>query len=166
MNIHDDHLYHGAALIQIAEHPSFTAINSLRTTAGVFHNAYRINQDIAIYLKYASKPKAAFDEYQFTFTLAHLEELDSIDGVSLKLFIGLVCIEDRQICCLTYGDILGLIDTRRKSKGGNEDQYTVLAQLEKGKAFRVYVNAAGTKKKFAGKQLVVARNAFPAAIFG
>ncbi len=30
MTIHDDHMYHGAALIQIAEHPQFTAINSLK----------------------------------------------------------------------------------------------------------------------------------------
>ena len=29
MKIRDDHMFHGAALIQIAEHPRFTAINSL-----------------------------------------------------------------------------------------------------------------------------------------
>jgi len=32
MNIDDNHMYHGAALIQIAEHPQFTAINSLKVT--------------------------------------------------------------------------------------------------------------------------------------
>ena len=30
MKIAQYHLYHGAALIQIAEHPSFTAINILK----------------------------------------------------------------------------------------------------------------------------------------
>lgn len=30
MKIHDDHLYHGAALTQIAEHPLFIAINALK----------------------------------------------------------------------------------------------------------------------------------------
>ena len=28
MKIDDDHLYHGSALLQITEHPTFTAINS------------------------------------------------------------------------------------------------------------------------------------------
>jgi hypothetical protein len=165
MTIHDDHMYHGAALIQIAEHPSFTAINSLRTAAGVFHNAYRINQDIAVYLKYASKPTQAFDEYQFTFTKEHLEELEAITSVSLELFVVLVCIQDRQICSLKYSQLLELVEYRRKSKKEDEDQYVVLATLPKGKAFRVYVNAAGVKKKYTGKQLIVARNAFPGLIF-
>ena len=31
-------------------------------------------------------------------------------------------------------------------------------------AFRAYVNAAGVKKKFTGKQLVIARNTFPGVI--
>lgn len=30
MKIHDDHLYHGAALTQIAEDDQFTAINALK----------------------------------------------------------------------------------------------------------------------------------------
>lgn len=165
MQIHDDHLYHGAALIQIAEHPNFTAINALRTSAGVFRNAYRINQDIAVYLKYAGKPMKSFDEYQFTFTKGHLEELASIVNVSLKLFVVLVCVEDRHICCLSYPEFQRLISSRRKSKGSDEDQYAILARLEKGKAFRVYVNAAGKKKMFTGKQLTITRNSFPGDIF-
>lgn len=165
MTIHDDHMYHGAALIQIAEHPSFTAINALRTASGVFHNAYRINQDIAVYLKYATKPTHAFDEYQFTFTKEHLEELEAITSVSLKLFVVLVCVEDRQICGLKYSQLLELVEYRRRSKMEVEDQYVILATLSKGKAFRVYVNAAGRKKIYTGKQLVVARNAFPALTF-
>jgi len=166
MKIDDDHMYRGAALIQIAEDPNFTAINSLRTAAGVFHNAYRINQDIAVYLKYSSKPTPAFDEYPFTFTQTHLEELEAIASVSLKLFVVLVCVEDRQICCLRYSQLLDLIDYRRKSKGADESQYVVLATLPQGKAFRAYVNAAGLRKKFTGKQLIVRRNAFPGVIFG
>ena len=165
MTVHDDHMYHGAALIQIAEHPSFTAINSLRTTAGVFHNAYRINQDIAAYMKYATKPTPAFEEYQFTFTKEHLEELEAITSVSLKLFVVLVCVEGRQICGLKYSQLLEIIGYRRKSKKEDEDQYVVLATLPKGKAFRVYVNASGKKKTITGKQLIVARNSFPGLVF-
>ena len=51
MRIHDDHMYHGAALIQVAEHKSFTAINALKTSSGLHRNAYKINDEIGLYLK-------------------------------------------------------------------------------------------------------------------
>ena len=34
MRIDKDHLYYGAAVIQIAEHPSFTAINDFKGSSG------------------------------------------------------------------------------------------------------------------------------------
>lgn len=165
MKIHDDHKYHGAALIQIAEHPNFTAINSLQTSAGVFHNAYRINQDIAVYLKYATSPTPAFDEYHFTFTKEHLEQLEAIARMSLKLFIALVCVKDRQICGLKHAELRELIERRRRSKKKDEDQYVILATLREGKGFRVNVNAAGKKKTYAGEPLLVTRSAFPGLVF-
>src|SRR6266446_1345266 len=74
MTIDDDHMYHGAGLIQIAEHPQFTAINSLKHDGAVVANAFKVNDEIAIYLKYATKPTKAFKEYQFTFTNNHLAQ--------------------------------------------------------------------------------------------
>ena len=56
MKIADDHMYHGAALLQIAEHPRFTAINSIEVSDQKSRSAYRINDNIGIFLKYASKP--------------------------------------------------------------------------------------------------------------
>jgi hypothetical protein len=67
MKIRDDHMYHGAALIQIAEHPQFTAINSMKVKAVKYENAYKINDDISVYLKYSTKPNKAFREYVFNF---------------------------------------------------------------------------------------------------
>jgi hypothetical protein len=78
MKIHDDHMYHGASLIQIAENPQFTAINSLKINGVNYSNAYRINDDIAVYLKYGNTPNKSFREYQFTFSQAHLAELSAI----------------------------------------------------------------------------------------
>jgi hypothetical protein len=49
MKIDDDHMYHGAALIQIAEHPQFTAINSFEGKLAHYENTYRINGDVAVY---------------------------------------------------------------------------------------------------------------------
>jgi hypothetical protein len=51
MKIHDDHLYHGAALTQIAEHHLFTAINALKIGDNTIRVAYRINDLIAVYFK-------------------------------------------------------------------------------------------------------------------
>ena len=62
MKIHDDHMYHGSALIQIAEHPEFTAINSLKVKGTVLHNSYKINDAIGVHFKYASASTKAFRE--------------------------------------------------------------------------------------------------------
>ena len=56
MKIDDDHMYHGAVLLQIAEHPRFTAINTIELSGQKSRSAYRINDRIGIFLKYASKP--------------------------------------------------------------------------------------------------------------
>lgn len=165
MSVDDDHLYHGAALIQIAEHPRFTAINSLKLPSGVTRSAYRINDSVGVYLKYASKPLGAAKEYRFTFTRQHLDELQAIRKVTPNLFIAMVCVHGREICCLRYSQLEALIGYRRDDAGHEEDQYTVLVTLPARKGFRVYVNASNARNRFVGKQLIVARNAFPACIF-
>ena len=48
MHIDDDHLYHGSALIQIAEHPHFTAINSLKVKGKLVRAAYKINDQMEV----------------------------------------------------------------------------------------------------------------------
>ena len=55
MTIRDKHLYHGAVLNQIAEHPRFTAINALKIVGEIFHNAVKVNDDIVVYLKYRTR---------------------------------------------------------------------------------------------------------------
>lgn len=165
MNIHDDHLYHGAALIQIAEHDQFTAINSLTSNGDVVRVAYRINHDIAVYFKYARKPTKAFREYPFTFTKHQLDELAVISNANPNTLIALICVKDRAICCISYEQLQALVALRAKAKGGSEDQYVVLVTSPKGKNFRVYVNAPGVRKTALGKPLKVPRNAFPNLIF-
>jgi len=165
MNIKDDHLYHGAALIQIAEHPQFTAINSIKTVNAVSRSAYRINDDIAVYLKYASTEPNASGEFVFTFTTEHLNELQALAQGAQKLFIALVVVKGREICVLSYAELQALIGYRTTSKGAPESSYSILLTLKKGSAFRAYVNAAGTKGKFAGKQLIIPRNKFPGYLF-
>ncbi len=105
-----------------------------------------------------------FDEYVFTFNTANLTELADINGAGDSLHLALVCVKDREICCIPYTTFLGLISSRKKAAGHDEDQYVVLATLEEGESFRVYVNAPG-KRNHAWQTEIVARNKFPNALF-
>lgn len=166
MKLHDDHLYHGAALIQIAEHKKFTAINALKIGKDKYTNAYRINNDVAIYLKYATNPNKAHAEYVFTFHKDHLESLREISKHSKTTYLALVCVKDREVCCISYEEFSSLIAIREKAKNGKEDQYTILITAPSGKSLRAYVNAPGVKGQMIGEPLLVPRNKFPGVIFG
>ena len=165
MKVDDDHLYHGAALIQIAEHPQFTTINSFKLTTGVSRSAYKINDEIGVYLKYASKPTPAFKEYVFTFRREHLNELKEIALKVEKVFMALVCVAAREICCLPYKPLTDLVAKRRAAKGAAESQYNVLVTLPARKSFRVYINKPGAKKTMLGKPRIINRNDFPDKLF-
>ena len=108
MKIDNDHLYHGAALNQIAEDPHFTAINVL-PSGSALSNVYRINDDIGVHLKYATSPVGNAREYKFTFSAAHLEELSKLTGKVSRLFLVLVCVKAKHICCLTYEQLRALV---------------------------------------------------------
>jgi hypothetical protein len=164
MKIADDHLYHGAALIQIAEYPQFKAINPLKLNRRVLRTAYMVNNDIGVYLKYARRPTKKYKEFCFTFHKEHLKDLSDISQAINKLFLGLVCVRGREICCLSYRLLNRLIQGRRKANGADEDQYTILVTIPVGRSMRVYVNPPGEKGKMLG-QITVARNSFPKLLF-
>jgi len=165
MKIHDDHMYHGAALTQIAEHPQFTAINGFLVNGSLSRSSFRINNDVGVYLKYAAKPFGRYKEYRFTFTSDNLEELTALAKKTDRVFAALVCIKHREVCCLPYTELLKLREKRREEKGTSEDQYVVLVNLEKNQSFRVYINAPGVKGKLLGKPVIIPRNDFPNALF-
>jgi len=155
----------GAALMQIAEHPQFTAINTLKITGEPVNNGFLVNGDIAVLCKYASEPNGA-GEYVFTFDQEHLSNIRNTQKGKHNVFFALVCVEDGEICCLTGEQFDTLIENRKKSAKADEDQYQVLVTARKGSSLRAYVNASGKKGKTAGKMIIIARNAFPEAIFG
>jgi hypothetical protein len=164
MKIADDHFYHGAALIQIAEYPQFKAINPLKLNRRVLRTAYKVNNDIGVYFKYARKPTKPYKEFCFTFHREHLKELSDISQAIDKLFLGLVCVTGKEICCLSYPQFNKLIQGRKKEKKADENQYTILVTIPEGKNMRVYVNPPGEKGKKLFEQKVP-RNSFPAELF-
>ena len=164
MKIHDDHMYHGAALLQITEHPTFTAINSIEVAGQRSRSAYRINDTIGIFLKYASKPSAQ-DEYAFTFATSHLQELAAIAKQTANTFIALVCVKDREIACIHLQQFQELVERRKKKKGTTEEQYVVLVTAPQGKNLRAYVNMPGRRKLILGEPLLIPRRSFPDVLF-
>jgi hypothetical protein len=164
MRINFEHLYHGAALNQIAEDQHFTAINAFKANGHVSRSAFRVNDDIGVYLKYCSEPKGAFDEYKFTFNGEHLQELRSLAEKCDRVFLALVCVKDGHVCCLPYAAFQRLLGLRRASSGVEEATYQVLVVLPGEKEFRAYVNAPGVRRKMLG-ETKVPRNAFPSGLF-
>ncbi len=165
MKIREEHLYHGAALNQVAEHKRFTAINALKVKGKTSRSAFKINDGIAVFLKYCSKPKGTYTEYQFTFNKPQLKELADINDVGDNLHLALICVKDREICCIPYGVLTSMIAARKADAGHNEDQYQLLVTIDDGQAFRVYMNKPGRRKLMLGKEKKVARNRFPNALF-
>jgi len=165
MHINDDHLYHGAALTQIAEYPTFKAINAFEVEDGEkSRSAFIVNHDTGIYLKYASKPSEHYREYVFTFTTSNLGELKALTTHYDRVFVVLVCIRAKEICVLTFDEFEKHRSKRETAFGGVEPQYQLLVTARTNKGFRVYMNQPG-KRKLSLPQQTVARRRFPRAIF-
>ncbi len=162
MHIDEDQMFHGAALVQIAEYKAFKAINRFENTSA--RGAFRINTNTGIYLKHASKPTVSHREYLFTFNKKNLAELEALKVQCSKLFVGMVCVKARHICCISIKEFEKHIKRRLKNLGRSEDQYQILVTVPHDKSFRVYVNAA-RKKRLSLKQQIVSRNRFPAVLF-
>lgn len=164
MKINDDHMYHGAALTQIAEHPQFTAINAFKHNCTTSRSSFIINTDIGVYLKYATKSIKPFNEFRFTFLESHLEELKVLVSRFEKVYLGLVCVRAKQICSISYRQFMNFLAERREAKGSRESIYTIIVTVPKGKRFRVYVNQPGERKTSLGV-VRIPRNTFPGCLF-
>src|ERR1700732_1193927 len=115
MHIDEDQMFHGAALIQIAEFLGFKAINAFEGTSA--RGAFRINTGTGIYLKHATFPNEAHREYVFTFSKKKLDELDALKPQCQHLFIGMICVRAKEICCISIEEFEEHIERRRKALG-------------------------------------------------
>lgn len=165
MKIRTEHQNLGAALMQIAEHDSFTAINPLRIRANRINNAFLINTDTCLFLKYGQEPKATTGEYQFTYTRDQLAPIRESAGIYANVFVALVCVEDQEICGLTYGQLMQMIDARRETAGAEEENYTILVTANADRRLRTYTAAANRRRVKALAPLVISRSRFPSFLF-
>ncbi len=165
MKIHDDHMYHGAALIQIAEDGNFTAINSQRVRGQIVRAAYKVNDHISVYFKHAVKPTPKFKEFVFTFTSENIKTIRALAGANDRAFIAMVCVTAREVCLISTDQLNNLLIARQKAYGGVENQYTVLVTAPANKGMRVYMNEPGRRKMILGKELIARRSSFPSDLF-
>lgn len=165
MRINEDHLYHGAALTQIAEYPTFKAINAFSANGEKSRSAFTVNHDTGVYLKYASKPNSS-GEYVFTFSADNLGELAALkEQYHKRVFVVFICRKAREICVMTVDQFEAKIKQREGAKGESESNYQLLVTLPQGKSFRAYVNYPGKKRTFIKPHTIISRNEFPKAIF-
>lgn len=102
MKIQEHDLFHGAALTQIVQHPSFKALNKLDSKFG----HYRINADICILVKYRKNGESP---WQFILNNSEIETLKSDYESDDNLFLCLVCAEST-ICAINKEQINQLVD--------------------------------------------------------
>jgi len=163
--IREEHLYHGAVLNQIADHKQFTAINALKVGRKTSRSAFKVNDDIAVYIKYAVNPTGTYREFVFTFNKSNMKELVDTNEAGNNLHLALVCAKDKEICCFPYAKFAELIELRKKEAKRTESQYTLLVTLKKNEAFRVYMMQPGRRKVYLADPLKIRRNACPDALF-
>jgi len=165
MHIDDDHQHYGSAIIQVAEDEHSESIAAWRPNGRVLPCAFRINKNTGLYLRYCSKPKGKkLKLYYFQFSSDNLKELAAMHKKLKRLFLGLICVKGRQVCCLPYDDFQALIEERKQAKGKVEAKYTIEVCLKKGEQFRVWISTPGEKNSSLDER-IVPRNDFPTRLF-
>ena len=165
MKIDDEHMYHGAALTQIAKDPRFSGIGPFQHESSASKRSFIINGAVGVYLQYSKRPVSAFNEYHFSFGDGELTELGSLRAKTESVALALVCVQDGEICAVPYEELLRLIDLRRTAYGRDEEMYVIAVKVLKGRMFRVYVSAPGKDGRMLDDAVKVARSKFPARLF-
>jgi hypothetical protein len=171
VTIDDNDLYYGAALKQIADHKLFKSINAVWEPGGKSRCVYRINTDIGVYIRAATKP--ANGEFVFNFTPENIGQVKKLEKVCRKVFVALVCYhartvaggsrmaQYRQICVLRPSEIDALVEAR----GTPGVQHNILVTVPESKSMRVAVTVPGRKNRRTQLRRKVPRSAFPRVIF-
>lgn len=146
-------------------HPQFTSISAVRAAGDQSQSAFRINETIGVYLKYATDPKPLNADYVFRFTNPNKDELRSLDGLCEDVYIAMVCVQDRHICCISYGELAAWFKKHEEALGHDEDTSTLLVHLPPGQNFQCNMNMP-SRRTYLDQPQLVPRNRFPNVLFG
>ncbi|MCB1055795.1 MAG: hypothetical protein KDD11_09835 [Acidobacteria bacterium] len=144
MRIQEKHIYHGAALAQIVEHPSFKALNK----ADKRYGHYLVNQNRRLLVKYRTSGDSP---WQFSFPQSELALMAADLRAGARLFLCLVC-GDITVAVLGEEDVRAVLDL------GGDSQQWVTVELPPNSSMRVR-GSLGTLSK------TVPHSAFPRLIF-
>lgn len=144
MRIQDKDYFHGAALTQIVEDPSFTALNKVDAKYG----HYLINSNIRLLMKHCSSEKSP---WVYTLNPADARiiqrDIDAGSSTFLCLICGLV-----SICILNQNQILELVSLNPSSP------QTIRIEQKKGGSLWAYGSKGDCEKS-------IPHNAFPGCLF-
>ncbi len=146
MKIQDQDIYHGSALMQIVEYPSFKALN--KADDGKYGH-YTINDGLRLFVKYRKHSRSP---WQFTFQPDELTAINADIASGAKTFVCLVC-GDNTICCLTGGELQHLLNLQSGAA------QSVKVEVPIGGSQHI----SGPKK--AKLRNAIPHNAFPAKLF-
>lgn len=104
MQIQPKDYYHGSALTQIVEDPSFTALNKVDEKYG----HYLINSNIRLLVKHSTSEDSP---WSYTFQPDDLRVIASDLHMGAKTFVCLIC-GLKTICVLNSEQIMAVIDLR------------------------------------------------------
>ena len=144
MKIQDKNIYHGAVLHQIAEHPSFTALNR----AGAEYGHYAVNTSIRLIARHS-----AGDGPAWNFNLDR-DELDLIlqdEANGHDVYLSLAC-GSVTICCLSVPLMRKIINF------DSEKTQSVRVTFPEGGGMRVSCGGRRLKE-------VIPHNSFPEMLF-
>ncbi|KVZ59649.1 hypothetical protein [Burkholderia ubonensis] len=145
MKIQEKDFYHGAALTQITEHPSFKALNTANMGN---YGHYLVNTDTHVFVKYRTGPAPAWNH---VFSVGELKALQKLRKKTENVWIALVC-GDATVCLLDSNQTDTLLDL------DDEEQQRIKVEVPNGGSCRVSGSAGDLKR-------VVRHNDFPARLF-
>ncbi len=102
MKVQDQDIFHGVALTQLVEHPSFKALNK----ASKRYGHYLLNQDRRLFVKYRTNDGLA---WQFVFSTSEIRAIKEDQKLKGHTFVILVC-GYSTVCALSAGDLDVLLD--------------------------------------------------------
>lgn len=145
MQIKPKNYYHGAALIQIVEDPSFTALNKADSKYG----HYFINQDIRLLVKHATNNTSPWG---FTLQSDDIDIITSDIKQGFRTFVCLVC-GLRTVCPLTIEQLKQVV----KMPCEKSQNITISCPGKKNQ-----LKVKGPEGEVKGK---IPHNSFPSVIF-
>lgn len=165
MKISDEHKHFGSALLQILRHPTCHSLKSFNPDKGRSRSGFVVNDRIGVFIKYCTNPSKPFNEYVFSFTRrVDIHEMAMMKKNLSYVYAGLVCLHDRQICCLSLDNLVSLAEQRDRLSGKTENIISIRVAYDAREYFKVRVNQPG-RKWVRDNPIRIPRTGFPNLLF-